>query len=104
MAEECKAKGCGNQLGPTDEPLGRTVFRGRLFEDYGSDPYLNGKLFSVAVNAVQSQDVIAIEKRFLGCQNNHTLNGLLKTELGFPGYVVPDFSVVTNNTRRDAGW
>jgi len=26
-----------------------------------------------------------------GCQNSHTLNGLLKTELGFQGFVVSDW-------------
>lgn len=29
-----------------------------------------------------------------GCQNSKTLNGLLKTELGFQGYVVSDWYAV----------
>lgn len=29
-----------------------------------------------------------------GCQNSKTLNGLLKNELGFQGYVVSDWLVV----------
>jgi beta-glucosidase len=29
-----------------------------------------------------------------GCQNSKTLNGLLKNELGFQGYVMSDWAVV----------
>ncbi|KIW47945.1 uncharacterized protein PV06_00593 [Exophiala oligosperma] len=66
MAEEFKAKGYGGSLGPVTGPLGRSVKSGRLFEGFGSDPYLNGKLFASAVTALQKNGVVSTGKHFLG--------------------------------------
>ena len=53
-------------LGPTTGPLGRSVYGSRLFEGWGSDPWLNGKMFGVGVKAIQQHDVIASGKHYLG--------------------------------------
>jgi beta-glucosidase len=66
MAGEFKAKGYGTSLGPVTGPLGRSVLNGRLFEGFGTDPYLNGKLFASAVTALQTNGVVSTGKHFLG--------------------------------------
>ena len=66
MAEEFKAKGYGGALGPVTGPLGRSIKSGRLFEGFGSDPYLNGKLFASAITGLQKNGVVATGKHFLG--------------------------------------
>lgn len=66
MAGEFKAKGYGGALGPVTGPLGRSVLDGRLFEGFGSDPYLNGKMFASAITALQKNGVVATGKHFLG--------------------------------------
>ncbi|KAJ9608323.1 hypothetical protein H2200_007311 [Cladophialophora chaetospira] len=66
MAEEFKAKGYGGSLGPVTGPLGRSVKSGRLFEGFGSDPYLNGKLFASAIMGLQKNGVVSTGKHYLG--------------------------------------
>ena len=66
MALEFRDKGYAMMLGPTTGPLGRSVYGSRLFEGWGSDPWLNGKMFGVGVKAIQQQDVIASGKHYLG--------------------------------------
>jgi beta-glucosidase-like glycosyl hydrolase len=66
MAAEFKRKGYAGNLGPVTGPLGRSVMDGRLFEGFGNDPYLNGKLFASAIIALQSNGVVSTGKHFLG--------------------------------------
>jgi beta-glucosidase len=66
MAEEFKRKGYSGNLGPVTGPLGRSVKDGRLFENFGNDPYLNGKLFASAIIALQSNGVVSTGKHYLG--------------------------------------
>src|ERR1700759_1071289 len=65
-AAEFKAKGYGGNLGPVTGPLGRSVKSGRLFEGFGSDPYLNGKLFASAITGLQKNGVVSTGKHYLG--------------------------------------
>lgn len=66
MALEFQKKGYSVLLGPTTGPLGRSVYGARLFEGWGSDPYLNGKLFGAGVKAIQDQGVVSCGKHYLG--------------------------------------
>ena len=66
MVLEFRDKGYTMMLGPTTGPLGRSVYGSRLFEGWGSDPWLNGKMFGVGVKAIQQHDVIASGKHYLG--------------------------------------
>ncbi|KAK8079236.1 beta-glucosidase D [Apiospora phragmitis] len=147
MAREFRSKGYSMIFGPVTGPMGRSPLGGRNFESFGSDPYLGGKLFGVAVRGIQGQGVIATGKHFIagqgpdaersssnmddrtlhelylwpwvdgvvnglgavmcvmnrvngtgGCENNYTLNQVLKTEVGFKGFVVPDATAPINQT------
>ncbi|KXT18629.1 hypothetical protein AC579_9842 [Pseudocercospora musae] len=150
MAQEFLAKGYSVLLGPTTGPLGRSVYGSRLFEGWGSDPWLNGKMFGIGVKAIQEQGVIAsaneqetnrtasgvaenrtssnMDDRTLhelylwpwsdgvrngmgsvmcvmnrvngtiGCENDHIQNVVLKGELGFQGFIVPDATAPVNRT------
>jgi len=42
MGQEAKGKGVHVLLGPSVGPLGRVPHRGRNWEGFGSDPYLQG--------------------------------------------------------------
>ena len=52
IAIEFKKKGYAQTLGPVTGPLGRSVLSGRLFEGFGQDPYLNGKLYGLQHNSI----------------------------------------------------
>ena len=52
-------------LGP-DVNIQRTPLAGRDFEDYSEDPYLAGRLGTAFVEGIQSQDVGASVKHFVG--------------------------------------
>ncbi|KAK6859167.1 hypothetical protein PG995_005020 [Apiospora arundinis] len=66
MAREFRNKGYSMQLGPITGPMGRSPLGGRNFESFGSDPYLGGKMFGIAIKGVQEQGVIACGKHFIG--------------------------------------
>ncbi|AOW04256.1 uncharacterized protein YALI1_D22997g [Yarrowia lipolytica] len=155
IGQEAKAKGVDVHLGPVVGPLGRHATGGRNWEGFSPDPYLAGKLVSEAIRGIQSENVMATVKHFIGneqehyrlysewarfgfdnlttsvssniddrtmheaylwpfadavkagvasvmcsyqqingssgCQNSATLNGKLKSELGFQGFVVSDW-------------
>ncbi|KAF3388245.1 putative beta-glucosidase G [Talaromyces pinophilus] len=153
MAAEFREKGAHVALGPVAGPLGRSALGGRNWEGFSPDPYLTGISFAETIKGMQSQNVQACGKHYIGyeqetqrnpstysngtteqeavssniddrtlhelylwpfyegvkagmasvmcsynrinetyaCQNSKTLNGLLKEELGFQGYVVSDW-------------
>ncbi|KAG5356284.1 putative beta-glucosidase A [Yarrowia sp. B02] len=154
IGQEAKAKGVDVHLGPVVGPLGRHAVGGRNWEGFSPDSYLAGKLVAEAIQGVQSENVLATVKHWIGneqehyrlqsewsrfgfnlsaslssnigdramhetymwpfadavragvasvmcsyqqingssgCQNSETLNGLLKAELGFQGFVVSDW-------------
>lgn len=53
-----------------------------------------GRPFQDAVHAHSSSLMCAYQRinNSYGCANSYTLNGLLKTELGFQGFVVSDWN------------
>ncbi|QKD61980.2 glycoside hydrolase superfamily [Fusarium oxysporum Fo47] len=112
MGAEAKAKGVNILLGPVFGPLGRVVEGGRNWEGFSNDPYLadlprqsqgptpfhpmsmtrpymsytyvHAGLASVMCSYNRANNSHA-------CQNSKLLNGLLKGELGFQGFVVSDW-------------
>lgn len=58
VATEFYLKGIQVLDGPTSQPLGRTVWGGRLVETYGSDPYLNGIATGLSAKAYKDTGVI----------------------------------------------
>jgi beta-glucosidase len=46
--------------------MGRIVTGGRIWENFGSDPYHSGQLAASNIRGIQSQGVIATPKHFLG--------------------------------------
>lgn len=156
IGQEAKVKGVDVHLGPVVGPLGRHATGGRNWEGFSPDSYLAGKLVYEAIQGIQSENVMATVKHFIGneqehyrlysewarfdgfdnltdsvssniddrtlnevylwpfadavkagvasvmcsynkingssgCQNSATLNGKLKSELGFQGFVVSDW-------------
>nr|AAM94393.3 avenacinase [Rasamsonia emersonii] len=152
LGEEFRGKGANVILGPVAGPLGRSVEGGRNWEGFSPDPYLTGIAFAKTIEGIQSQNVQACGKHYIGyeqetqrnptvnedgviieavssniddrtmhelylwpfadgiksglasimcsynrlnetyaCQNSKTQNGLLKSELGFQGYVMSDW-------------
>ncbi|RMZ74822.1 hypothetical protein DV737_g5701, partial [Chaetothyriales sp. CBS 132003] len=85
LGGEFRAKGVNVALGPVAGPLGRISLAGRNWEGFSNDPYLAGALSSETVTGIQSQGVITSTK------NSYILNHLLKTELGYQGFVVSDW-------------
>ncbi|KAG6260188.1 hypothetical protein E4U49_005140 [Claviceps purpurea] len=107
MGGEFGRKGVNVFLGPVVGPAGRTVRGGRNWEGFSTDPYLSGCLAARTIEGVQSEGVQTSLKALsgwrarwhrrtanimcsyqrvnnsYGCANSKTLNGLLKTELGF---------------------
>ncbi|KAH6840801.1 glycoside hydrolase superfamily, partial [Chaetomium sp. MPI-CAGE-AT-0009] len=118
MGGEFRTKGVNVLLGPVVGPAGRVVLNGRNWEGFSTDPYLSGALVHETVTAVQAVGVITSTKHFVGNEQEtnrnpsgniesvssniddrtmhefylcKALNGLLKTELGFQGWVVSDW-------------
>ncbi|KAJ5808438.1 hypothetical protein N7474_009707 [Penicillium riverlandense] len=120
MGGEFRTKGVQVALGPVVAPLGRVTTGGRNWEGASTDPYLSGVIAASTVEGIQGQGVISSVKHFIGneqeayrnpsinSQNESIasvssniddktmhefkiLNGLLKTELGFNGFVVTDW-------------
>ncbi|KAK9476462.1 glycoside hydrolase superfamily [Lipomyces japonicus] len=68
MGEEAKAKGAHVILGPTIN-MQRSPLGGRGFESFSEDPILAGLSAGAVINGIQSTDVIATAKHFVG--NDH---------------------------------
>ncbi|KAG6218822.1 hypothetical protein E4U34_003920 [Claviceps purpurea] len=107
MGGEFGRKGVNVFLGPVVGPAGRIVRGGRNWEGFSTDPYLSSCLAARTIEGVQSEGVQTSLKALsgwrtrwhrrtanimcsyqrvnnsYGCANSKTLNGLLKTELGF---------------------
>jgi beta-glucosidase len=65
MAAEERGKGVMIQLGPMMN-LVRTPAAGRNFESFGEDPFLSAALSAADVVGMQSQNVVATAKHFVG--------------------------------------
>ncbi|EAQ85871.1 hypothetical protein CHGG_07124 [Chaetomium globosum CBS 148.51] len=125
MGGEFKTKGVNVLLGPVIGPAGRVVLNGRNWEGFSSDPYLSGALAHETVTAVQAAGVITSTKHFIANEQEtnrnpsndvesvssniddrtmhefylcKSLNGHLKTELGFQGWVVSDWGAQHTGT------
>ncbi|KAL1928472.1 hypothetical protein VTP01DRAFT_2828 [Rhizomucor pusillus] len=140
IGEEAYGKGVHAILGPCVDVM-RAPSAGRAWEAFGEDPYLAGIATIETVNGIQSRNVIATAKHFIGnnqeenrtasssnigkralheiwlwpyaraveagvgsvmcaynlyngtyaCENEYTLNTVLKGELGFRGFVQSDW-------------
>ena len=65
LGEEAKVKDVDVLLGPTIN-IHRHPLGGRHFESFSEDPFLTGKIATEYVQGVQSQDVAACLKHFIG--------------------------------------
>ena len=65
LGEEAKIKDVDVLLGPTIN-IHRHPLGGRHFESFSEDPFLSGKIATAYVQGVQSQDVAACLKHFIG--------------------------------------
>jgi beta-glucosidase-like glycosyl hydrolase len=147
--KEARLKGVNVILGPAMGPIGRSPLGGRNWEGFGADPFLQGIAAAETIKGIQSENVIATAKHFVGneqehfrqswewgrpnaissniddrtlhemygwpfaasvragvgsvmcaynqvnnsyaCQNSKLMNGILKDELGFQGFVQSDW-------------
>ncbi|KAG7138834.1 Beta-glucosidase cel3A like protein [Verticillium longisporum] len=108
LAAEFKGTGVNVILGPAPGALGKNAEGGRNWEGFAPDPYLQGIASQVTVEALQAGGVQATAKHFI--VNEQEINreqissnvddrtDLLKTELGFPGYVMSDWFVAQQTT------
>lgn len=71
MAREFKNKGVHVVLGPAVGPLGRNALGGRIWEGFGSDPYLQGVAARLTVRSIQNEGLIATVKHFIGNEQEH---------------------------------
>ncbi|KAJ5745955.1 hypothetical protein N7520_011137 [Penicillium odoratum] len=71
MGYEHKHKGSTVQLGPVVGPLGRVPEGGRNWEGFAPDPVLSGVLFGETISGIQSQNVVACGKHFIGYEQEH---------------------------------
>lgn len=65
LAEETKARGADVLLAPT-VCLHRSPLGGRNFESFSEDPILTGKLAAAYINGLQSKNIAATIKHFVG--------------------------------------
>lgn len=65
VATEFYLKGIQVVNGPTTQPMGRTVWGGRLVETFGPDPYLNGIVTGLSTKAYVDTGVIAGAKHYI---------------------------------------
>ena len=62
---EFQKKGINIMLGPCLNIM-RMPVAGRVWESYGEDPYLTGEIGSIIIKGIQSQNVIACAKHYIG--------------------------------------
>jgi beta-glucosidase len=65
LGEEAKTKGVNLVLGPTIN-IHRSPLNGRNFECYSEDPYLSARMAVAFISGLQSQQVGAVPKHFIG--------------------------------------
>lgn len=65
LGEEAKTKGVNLVLGPTIN-IHRSPLNGRNFECYSEDPYLSARMAVAFISGLQSQQVGAVPKHFVG--------------------------------------
>lgn len=65
VAHEHKNKGVHIMLGPAMGPLGRQPAGGRIWEGFGSDPYLQGVGARLTIRSIQEAGLVATAKHFL---------------------------------------
>ncbi|KAJ3962880.1 hypothetical protein N0V92_000316 [Colletotrichum tropicale] len=93
LGEEFRDKGVHVGLGPVAGPLGRNQLGGRNWEGFSVDPYLTGVAMSLTIKGMQDAGVQAYNRlnQTYACENSNLLNGILKDELAFKGYVQSDW-------------
>ncbi|KAJ7429190.1 glycoside hydrolase family 3 protein [Mycena latifolia] len=130
MGAEFRGKGVNVALGPMMN-LMRAPAAGRNWEGFGGDAYLSGEGAFETITGMQSQGVQATAKHFINneqehfrttetsnvddrdinvstvnntyaCENDKTLNGILKGEFGFKGYVMSGSSPYWGGTHSTA--
>lgn len=74
MGREFRAKGVNVALAPAMD-FTRSPLSGRMWESFGSDPFLASVFASTSVEVIQSQGVIACAKHFVGNQQEHFRGG-----------------------------
>jgi beta-glucosidase len=73
MGAEHHGKGVTVQLGPVAGPIGRAPEAGRNWEGFSPDPYLTGVAMMETIQGIQSQNVIACAKHFIGNEQGKLL-------------------------------
>lgn len=73
MAEEARHKGAHISLGPTTN-MQRGPLGGRGFESFSEDPYLAGMASAAIVNGLQSKNIAATIKHYVGNDLEHERN------------------------------
>lgn len=71
MGQEARGKGVDVLLGPVCGPLGRAPLAGRNWEGFAPDPYLTGQLIAPTVEGIQSVNVMACTKHYIGNEQEH---------------------------------
>lgn len=69
LGKETRAKASHVLLGPTIN-LQRSPLGGRGFESYSEDPYLSGRLAAAIIMGIQSQNVGATPKHYVGLSHS----------------------------------
>ncbi|PPQ69063.1 hypothetical protein CVT25_004239, partial [Psilocybe cyanescens] len=100
LGAEFRGKGVHVALGPMMN-LVRVPAAGRNWEGFGSDPYLSGEGAYETIMGVQSNGV-QVNGSF-ACENDKMLNGILKGEFGFPGYVMSDWAATHSTLSVNKG-
>ncbi|ODQ68881.1 hypothetical protein LIPSTDRAFT_7343 [Lipomyces starkeyi NRRL Y-11557] len=75
MADEAIAKGAHVILGPTVN-MQRSPLGGRGFESFSEDPILSGLSAGAIINGIQSKNIIATIKHFVGNDQEHERNSV----------------------------
>lgn len=71
IGQEFRGKGADVILGPATGPMGTKALGGRIWEAFGSDPYLQGVAGSLTVEGMQDQGVMANAKHFIANEQEH---------------------------------
>lgn len=76
IAAEHRDKGVDIALGPAVGPLGAQAAGGRAWEAFGADPYLQGIAGAETVKGMQSQNIMACGKHWIGNEQEVNRNHL----------------------------
>ncbi|KAK9481527.1 glycoside hydrolase superfamily [Lipomyces starkeyi] len=103
MGVEAKAKGAHVILGPTVN-MQRSPLGGRGFESFSEDPVLSGLSASAIINGIQSENVVATIKHFVGNDQEHerhAVNSIISQRALREIYLLP-FQIAIKDSQPDA--